>query len=161
MPNLPPPQSYKPQQRPNPPSSPAFSPLLHKRRSLIYAAGICIIVISGALAGSELKTKYQASQAQSARVEQITAVQDTSTVEDRSGKRGTAAVTATVKATSAEIEKRNKRQMEVDRRIEGLQGKRAMLVREKGTLEGKIEALRERERDRVEREEARRRANVR
>lgn len=157
MPNLPPPQSYKPQQRPNPPSSPAFSPLLHKRRSLIYAAGICIIVISGALAGSELKTKYQASQAQSARVEQLAAVQETSTIEDGGGKKVTAAVTA----TSAEIEKRHKRRMEVDRRIEGLQGKRAMLVREKGTLEGKIEALRERERDRVEREEARRRADVR
>ena len=157
MPNLPPPQSYKPQQRPNPPPSPAFSPLLHKRRSLIYAAGICIIVISGALAGSELKTKYQASQAQSARFEQIAAAQDTSTIEDCGGKVGTATLTA----TSAEIEKRNKRQMEVDRRIEGLQGKRAMLVREKGTLEGKIEALRERERDRLEREEARRRADVR
>ena len=157
MPILPPPQSYKPQQRPTPPPSTATSQLLHKRRSLIYAAGICIIVISGALFGSELKTRYQASQAQSARLEQIAAVQDTPSIENGSGKRSTAVVTA----TSAEIEKSNRRQMEADRRIGGLQGKRAMLVREKDTLEGKIEALREREKDKVGREEARRRADVR
>ena len=159
MPTLPPPQPYKPQQRPRPVPSKATGQLLHKRRSLIYAVGISIIAVSGALFGSQLKTKYQASQVESARLEQSAALQDTQAVGGAPGRGG--APIGTAIQGEAEMNERARRQREIDRRIEGLQGKRAMLVHEKGALEGKIEGLRERERERAEREEARRRADVR